>query len=145
MEDETLEDKTVGVHKYIIGITYEDIDPRREIELDGSNSLHTNMHIVLVNENSTAESIGLLVDDYILGIRIKRNGQSEFEDHYFDLGYELLSFMLGVREGDQFAFIVKHTLEGSSVYTSYHTVVPEGYAIYKGVGLVQNSASNAEP
>lgn len=145
LADDTLEDKTVGVHKYIVGITFEEINPTREIELDGSNSLHTNMHIVLVNEGSTAESMGLQVDDYIVGLKVTRNGESQSTDYYFDLGYELLSCMLSIREGDQFAFIVKKTVDGDSLYTSTHTAVAEGYTIYKGVSAIQNSTSMPQP
>lgn len=139
LQDDTIVDKTVGLHKYIVGITYSNINPSREIEDDGSNSLHNDMKVVSITSGGTAESMGLMVDDYLLGVSIKRNGQTETNDYYFNLGYELQSFMLSLREGDEISFIIKRGEDTGR--TDKHTIVLEGYTIYKGVNVIQNSVS----
>lgn len=135
LKDNTKEDKTVGLHKYIVGITYSNINPTRETNLDGTNKLYIDMKVASVVEGRTAQSMGVRVDDYIVGMYLKRSGEEVEKRYDFSRGEELQNLMLTLRPGDEIAFIVKRLDNDNELVegrTDSHIVTIENYVVYKG-------------
>ena len=147
LADETVEDKTVGLHKYMVGITYNKYsNPTREDNEDGSSTLHVDVPVVTVKDGGTAQTMGVRVGDYLVGLFIRRNGEETETRYDFTRGEDLQTIMLTLRDGDEMSFIVKRLYEeiGELIEgrTNSHIITIEGYNIYKGAGIQQTSPSN---
>lgn len=133
---EDAEDNTVGVHKYLIGITITIDNPRNIYDSTESiNKLYEDVLITAVNENSIAKTIGVKVGDKVKSIKITRaNG---FEEEYFITRmHTLTDVMLTLRVGDTAEFCVIRENESSGnleeIKLDSFTVSYENYAIYEG-------------
>lgn len=128
-------DKTVGVHKFIIGF----MSVAGNLGNTYDEGTHTNTKteeilVVGVNENTKASEIGIQVDDVVVGMIITR-ADGSVEEVTFNRSFEMLDIMLTVRAGDSVQIKVSRKIDESSpaqtITLNPVQITLEGYVEYK--------------
>lgn len=134
--DEQKEDNTVGVYKYIIGITIEVGNTRNEYNKQTNiNTLYEDVIVTDVTGLS-AQTIGFKKDDIIKSVNVVSGGNSQQVD--ITRRFILLDTMLALRIGDSVTYTVSRFNETLGEYEDVtldsFTVSEAGYTVYKGSG-----------
>ena len=132
---EGAEDNSVGVHKYLIGLSVVIENPRNEYNaVTNTHYLSEDTKVTAVNEDSTALNIGFMVGDIIKSVKVTSIDELEttFE---IKRRHHLLDNMLSLRLGDRVVYTVirtdSETGETSEVNLAEFTVTLDGFAVYK--------------
>ena len=128
-------DKTVGVHKFIIGFGSTPGELSNEYnEIAHTNTKSEQIVVVEILENSKASEIGLKVADIVLGMKITR-ANGTVEDYSFDKIFEMTETMLTARPGDKVQLKVSRLSETDKTYETITldavTITLDGYTEYK--------------
>ena len=132
----TEDDKTVGVHKFIIGFSSIAGELANKYdEIEHTNTKTEQIVVIEVLENSKASEIGIEADDIVVGMIITR-ADGTVEDISFNRIYEMTETMLTVRPGDKVELKVSRVSEtDESTYETITlkpvTIALDGYTEYK--------------
>jgi serine protease Do len=129
------EDNSVGVHKYLIGLTITIENPRNEYnEVLNTHNLKEDTVVIEVAENSTASNIGFMVGDIIKCFKVISNDNSEVV-YSVNRRHELMDNSLKLRLGDRVIYtVIRTNAETGDTYEVdlvEFTVSYDGYAEYK--------------
>ncbi|MBQ9793106.1 MAG: serine protease [Clostridia bacterium] len=132
---EDAEDNSVGVHKYLIGLTITIENPRNEyIEATNTHYLSEDTVVVEVTEGGTAQNIGFMAGDKIKSVKVTSIDETE-TTYEIKRRHHLIDGMLSLRLGDRVVYTVirtdAETGEESEVNLVEFTVTLGGYAEYK--------------
>jgi len=132
--DEDASDNTVGVYKYLIGITLAVDNFKNEYnEIQNTNIISED---VIVSEVTglTARTIGMKTGDIIRQIKVTRGDDTKTYDIL--RRFQLLDNMLTLRPNDHVTYIVDRQNADTGLYESVtlteFVVSTDGYAVYKG-------------
>lgn len=129
------EDNTVGVFKPLVGVNIIIENPRNTYLPEGNKNVLTEDTVVtLVNEDSIAETIGMLVGDKITKIKVKRGEETLSQD--ITRRHILMDYTLTFRYGDEVTYVVSRYNEGSEIWEeielSPYTVSEQNVTEYAG-------------
>jgi len=140
LADDSITDKTVGVHKYAIGYYYNVVNPISTYdETTSTNNKSCDITVTEIIADSVAETIGLAVGDVVRALRIKRAGSETYETITFDMGYDLSDFMLTVRPGDEIILVVDRLQSGTTDTYESHDLTNFTVDILKYVEYKNNA------
>lgn len=134
--NENEEDNTVGVHKYLIGITITSENLRNVYDkTNNTNTLYEDIVISEVNKTGIAYN-NLLEGDKIVSIVVS-DGVNEDEVFNLKRRFELLDNMLTIRAGETVTInVLRENEQGQTEEKSFTFVVDvDGYTEYKGAGI----------
>lgn len=136
-------DKTVGVHKYIVGFMSIIGDTSNSYDVITKTNIRTEQIVVVeLVEDSKASEIGMQVNDVVLGINITR-ASGEVEEVRFSKLFEMTDIMLTVRPGDKVQFVVSRTVEQEGVSTTNTVTLDEILIEVEGFTEYKNNDSMA--
>ncbi|MBQ3214317.1 MAG: serine protease [Clostridia bacterium] len=132
---EGAEDNTVGVHKYIIGITISIENARNEyIEATNTHILSEDTVVVEVTEDSTAFYTGFMAGDKIKSMRVVSLNEEE-TIYNINRRHQLIDSSLNLRLGDRVFYTVERVDGETGLETEIEllefTVSLDGFAVYK--------------
>jgi serine protease Do len=136
LADDTVTDKTVGVHRYTIGYYYTMENPSNDYdETSFTNNFSCDITVESVVAGSIAESIGLQAGDVVTGLKFKSATSDTFTLVTFDMPYDINDFMLTVRGGDEVVLVVERAVSGETTKESLDltafTVDSSKFVVYK--------------
>lgn len=141
LADDDIVDKTVGIHRFTIGITSMFVNQRSVFdEVNFTNTIISDAQVVEVGENSIAEAVGVKENDFVRGIKVKKADEDEEEFIYFNMIYELTDYMLTVREGDEITLIVLAFNEDLGEYNSSESELAPFTILLEGFTEIKNNA-----
>lgn len=132
---EGAEDNTVGVHKFLVGVSIIIENPRNEyIQATNSNILSEDTVVTSVQDESIASNIGFMKNDKIKSVKVINIDETE-TIYNISRRHYLMDSMLNLRLGDRVIFTVVRTDKETEVETEVDlvefTVSLDGYVIYK--------------
>lgn len=140
LEDEGETDKTVGVHRFAIGITSRLINQKNTFDpVNFTNTITSDARVEEVGPGSVAQSVGMQVGDIVKGIKVKKAGETTYETIYFNMIFELTDYMLTVREGDEIILVIVAFDEVSGEYASSESDLDEFTITSAGLFEVKNN------
>ena len=136
------QDNTVGVHKFLMGVTITVDNPRNVYDSQTfTNTIVEDVYVSKVNEDSLAKEIGFEVADRIISISVKR-GTNQPKITTITRQHHLNSVVLNLRVGDEVTYVVSRWNQEEGKYETKtldtFEVEIENYAIYKGAGVIEN-------
>ena len=135
--------ESVGVHKFLLGFSYTSCDNMNTYdEVTGTNTLSSKILVVSVNAGSKAETMGLLVNDKVIGVVITRNQASQ--TIYFENYNELANVLLTLYEGDSISLVVERENESgqtTNMTLDSYTITADDFTISKDNALTSSTTT----